>query len=64
MDQITSIKEPFEFASADLVKKANGFYLHCLLYVQKDISKEPEQICLPSVGIDTGIKDQLSFSKA
>ena len=48
-----------EFANAKLIKKPSGFYIHLTVYSKKQsqptINKE-------IVGLDMGIKDQLTFS--
>ena len=48
-----------EFANAKLVKKPSGFYIHITIYTKKQSKPEIEKEIL---GLDMGIKDQLTFS--
>ena len=48
-----------EFANAKLIQKPSGFYIHLTVYSNK---KPEEQIEKEVIGLDMGIKDQLTFS--
>ena len=48
-----------EFANAKLIKKPSGFYIHLTVYSKK---QPQEQIEKEVLGLDMGIKDQLTFS--
>lgn len=48
-----------EFANAKLVQKPSGFYIHLTVYSNK---QPQEQIEKEVLGLDMGIKDQLTFS--
>lgn len=61
MDQIKKFWPDLDFASAQLVRKADWYYLHVLLYIPKEDISHREY--LPSLGIDTWVKDQLTLSQ-
>ena len=48
-----------EFANAKLIQKPSGFYIHLTVYTKK---QPQEQIEKEILGLDMGIKDQLTFS--
>lgn len=48
-----------EFANAKLIKKPSGFYIHLTVYAKKKSQPETSKEVL---GLDMGIKDQLTFS--
>ena len=48
-----------EFANAKLIKKSSGFYIHLIVYTKKQSQSE---ISKKVLGLDMGIKDQLTFS--
>ena len=48
-----------EFANAKLIKKPSGFYIHLTVYTKKKPQPETSKEVL---GLDMGIKDQLTFS--
>ena len=48
-----------EFANAKLIKKPSGFYIHLTVYTMKKSQPTTEKEVL---GLDMGIKDQLTFS--
>ena len=48
-----------EFANAKLIKKPSGFYIHLTVYTKKQPEVQAEKEVL---GLDMGIKDQLTFS--
>ena len=48
-----------EFANAKLIKKPSGFYIHLTVYSNKQPQEQTEKEIL---GLDMGIKDQLTFS--
>ena len=48
-----------EFANAKLVKKPSGYYIHLTVYTKKQSEVQTEKEVL---GLDMGIKDQLTFS--
>lgn len=48
-----------EFANAKLIKKPSGFYIHLTVYTKKQPEVQTEKEIL---GLDMGIKDQLTFS--
>lgn len=48
-----------EFANAKLIKKPSGFYIHLTVYTEKHPEIQTEKEIL---GVDMGIKDQLTFS--
>ena len=48
-----------EFANAKLIKKPSGFYIHLTIYTKKQPQPETSKEVL---GLDMGIKDQLTFS--
>ena len=48
-----------EFANAKLIKKPSGFYIHLTVYTKKQPQSDVEKEIL---GLDMGIKDQLTFS--
>lgn len=48
-----------EFANAKLIQKPSGFYIHLTVYTKKQSQPEIEKEVL---GLDMGIKDQLTFS--
>ena len=48
-----------EFANAKLVQKPSGFYIHLTVYTKKQPETQTEKEVL---GLDIGIKDQLTFS--
>lgn len=48
-----------EFANAKLIKKPSGFYIHLTIYTKKQPQPETS---LEVLGIDMGVKDQLTFS--
>ena len=48
-----------EFANAKLIKKPSGFYIHLTVYTKKQPQEQTEKEVL---GVDMGIKDQLTFS--
>ena len=48
-----------EFANAKLIQKPSGFYIHLTVYSKKQSQSEIEKEIL---GLDMGIKDQLTFS--
>ena len=48
-----------EFANAKLIKKPSGFYIHLTVYTKKKSQSETSKEVL---GLDMGIKDQLTFS--
>ena len=48
-----------EFANAKLVQKPSGFYIHLTVYSNKQPQEQTEKEIL---GLDMGIKDQLTFS--
>ena len=48
-----------EFANARLIKKPSGFYIHLTVYTKR---QPQEQIKKEVLGLDMGIKDQLTFS--
>ena len=47
-----------EFANAKLIQKPSGFYIHITIYTKKQSQSEIEKEIL---GLDMGIKDQLTF---
>lgn len=48
-----------EFANAKLIQKPSGFYIHLTVYTKK----QPQPVIAKEVlGLDMGIKDQLTFS--
>lgn len=49
-----------EFANAKLIQKPSGYYIHLTVYSNK---QPQEQIEKEVLGLDMGIKDQLTFSK-
>lgn len=48
-----------EFANAKLIQKPSGFYIHLTVYSKKQSEVQTEKEIL---GLDMGIKDQLTFS--
>ena len=48
-----------EFANAKLIKKPSGFYIHLTVYTKKQSQSMIEK---EIIGLDMGIKDQLTFS--
>ena len=48
-----------EFANAKLIQKPSGFYIHLTVYTKKKSQSETSKEVL---GLDMGIKDQLTFS--
>ena len=48
-----------EFANAKLIKKPSGYYIHLTVYTKKQSEVQTEKEAL---GLDMGIKDQLTFS--
>lgn len=48
-----------EFANVKLIQKPSGFYIHITIYTKKQSQSEIEKEIL---GLDMGIKDQLTFS--
>ena len=48
-----------EFSNAKLIKKPSGFYIHLTVYTKKQPQPETSKEVL---GVDMGIKDQLTFS--
>ena len=48
-----------DFANAKLIQKPSGFYIHITIYTKKQFQSEIEKEIL---GLDMGIKDQLTFS--
>ena len=48
-----------EFANARLIKKPSGFYIHLTVYTKRQPQEQTEKEVL---GLDMGIKDQLTFS--
>ena len=48
-----------EFANAELIKRPSGFYIHLTVYSNKQPEVQTEKEVL---GLDMGIKDQLTFS--
>ena len=48
-----------EFANAKLIKKPSGYYIHLTVYTKKQSEVQTEKEVL---GLDMGIKDQLTFS--
>ena len=48
-----------EFANAKLIKKPSGFYIHLTVYTKKQPQPTIEK---EIIGLDMGIKDQLTFS--
>ena len=48
-----------EFANAKLIKRPSGFYIHLTVYTKKQPQSNVEKEVL---GLDMGIKDQLTFS--
>ena len=57
LEQITI--DEVEFANAKLIKKPSGFYIHLTVYTKKQPEIQTEKEIL---GLDMGIKDQLTFS--
>jgi len=55
------IPENAELAKGELIKKPSGYYLHVTCFISKEADK-PKQIVNKPLGIDFGIKDQLTFS--
>ena len=51
--------DEIEFANAKLIKKPSGFYIHLTVYTKKQPTSNIEKEVL---GLDMGIKDQLTFS--
>lgn len=51
--------EEVEFANAKLIKKPSGYYINITVYSKK---QPQEQIEKEVIGLDMGIKDQLTFS--
>ena len=51
--------DEIEFANAKLIQKPSGFYIHLTVYSKKQSQSEIEKEIL---GLDMGIKDQLTFS--
>ena len=48
-----------EFANAKLIKKPSGYYIHLTVYTKKQSEVQTEK---EVIGLDMGIKDQLTFS--
>ena len=48
-----------EFANAKLIKKPSGYYIHLTVYSNKQPETQTEK---EVIGLDMGIKDQLTFS--
>ena len=48
-----------EFANAKLIQKPSGYYIHLTVYTKKQHQEQTEKEVL---GLDMGIKDQLTFS--
>ena len=48
-----------EFANAKLIKKPSGFYINITIYSNKQPEAQAEK---EVIGLDMGIKDQLTFS--
>ena len=48
-----------EFANAKLIKKPSGYYIHLTVYTKRPLEVQIEKEIL---GLDMGIKDQLTFS--
>ena len=55
------IPEEAEFANAHLIKKPSGYYLYITCYLPKELNKPKQRISKP-IGIDFGIKNQLTLS--
>ena len=51
--------DEIEFANAKLIKKPSGFYIHLTVYAKKQPQEQTEK---EVIGLDMGIKDQLTFS--
>lgn len=51
---------PCEFANAKLIKKASGYYIHVMFFVNKENVKKPKTN--NSVGLDFGIKTAITTS--
>ena len=49
-----------EWSTANIIKKANDYYIHITVYVNKVIDKS--WIDLPIIGLDFGIKDHITTS--
>ena len=49
-----------EWSTANIIKKANDYYIHITVYVNKVIDKS--WVDLPIVGLDFGIKDHITTS--
>jgi len=55
------LPENCDIAKAELIKKADGYYIYLTCYIDKDKIKQEEKINKP-IGIDFGIKHQLTLS--
>jgi len=55
------IPEEAEISNAHLVKKPSGYYLHITCYVPKELNK-PKQAIHEAIGVDFGIKNQITLS--
>ena len=49
-----------EWSSASIIKKANDYYIHITVYINKVIDKS--WVDLPIIGLDFGIKDHITTS--
>ena len=55
---LEQILENAEFAIANLIKKPSGYYLHITCFLDKEKENMPKEV----VGIDFGIKDDITLS--
>jgi len=55
------IPEEAELSNAYLVKKPSGYYLHITCYIPKELNK-PKQTIHKAIGVDFGIKNQITIS--
>ena len=53
--------EEAEISNAYLVKKTSGYYLHITCYIPKELNK-PKQTIHKPIGVDFGIKNQITLS--
>ena len=56
------LPENCDIAKAELIKKPNGYYIYLTCYIDKKVEKQKQEKINKPIGIDFGIKHQLTLS--
>ena len=56
------LPENCDIAKAELIKKPDGYYIYLTCYIDKEVEEQKQEKISKPIGIDFGIKHQLTLS--